>query len=125
MLNEMQIDGFRKTLEKERTLLEAELKKLGVRNPSNPSDWMPAKQSGEEFGADRNDNADIFEDMQDDNASMNQLEGRLNQVIAALEKIDNGNFGVCEVSGEDIEMDRLSANPAARTCKAHMNDAGM
>jgi RNA polymerase-binding transcription factor DksA len=123
MLNETQIDGFRKTLEKERDLLESELKKLGVRNPNNPSDWMPAKQAGDEFGADRNDNADIFEDMQDDNASMTQLEGRLNQVNAALEKIDTGSFGVCEVSGEDIEMDRLSANPAARTCKSHMNDA--
>lgn len=124
MLNENQIAGFRKTLEAERNLLESELKKLGVRNPSNPSDWMPAKQAGDEFGADRNDNADIFEDMQDSNASINELEGRLNQVLAALEKIDGGSFGVCEVSGEDIEMDRLNANPAAATCKAHMDTAG-
>ena len=123
MLNEPQIASFRKTLEAERNLLESELKKLGVRNPSNPSDWMPAKQSGDEFGADRNDNADIFEDMEGANASIHELEGRLNQVVIALEKIDNGNFGLCEVSGEDIEMDRLNANPAARTCKTHMNDA--
>jgi RNA polymerase-binding transcription factor DksA len=122
MLNDTQIQGFRTALEKERALLEKELSSLGKRDPSNPSDWVPAKAAGDEFGADRNDNADIFEDMQDANATINELEGRLNTVTAALEKMDTGTYGVCEVSGEDIELDRLTANPAATTCKAHMQD---
>ena len=122
MLNDSQIQGFRTALEKERALLEKELSSLGKRDPSNLSDWVPAKAAGDEFGADRNDNADIFEDMQDANAAINELEGRLNTVAAALEKMDNGTYGVCEVSGEDIELDRLTANPAATTCKAHMQD---
>ena len=111
---------FKKRLTDEKALLEQELSELGKRNPSNPSDWVAAKPDGDEFGADRNDNADIIEDMVDDNASLNELEGRLTLVLRAIEKIDEGAFGICEVSGEDIEMDRLEANPAATTCKAHM-----
>lgn len=111
---------LKKQLEEEKTLLETELASLGSRNPANPSDWMPAKPAGDEFGADRNDNADIIEDMQDDNASLNELEGRLNTVIAALEKIESNSYGTCTVCGNEIEEDRLNANPAAPTCKAHM-----
>jgi RNA polymerase-binding transcription factor DksA len=120
MLTENEIGSFKSALEKERALLEKELETLGTRNPSNPSDWIPAKPQGDEFGADRNDNADIIEDMEDNNASLNELEGRLNTVIAALAKIEEGTYGLCEVCGADIEPDRLAANPAAPTCKAHM-----
>ncbi|MBI3573655.1 TraR/DksA C4-type zinc finger protein [Candidatus Kaiserbacteria bacterium] len=114
------IAGLKKRLEEERALLERELSALGVRNPSNPSDWVAAKPVGDEFGADRNDNADIIEEMEDNNAAMNELEGRINLVIRALEKMETGAYGVCEVCGEEIEADRLSANPAAPTCKVHM-----
>lgn len=110
-------------LEGEKELLESELAKLGSRNPANPADWVPSIPEGDEFGADRNDNADIIEDMQDQNASLNELEGRLNEVIAALQRVEDGTYGVCEVSGEDIEMERLTANPAARTCMAHLGAA--
>lgn len=119
-MNTKQVADFKSRLEKERTLLEKELNALGARNPSNPSDWVPAKPEGDEFGADRNDNADIIEDMQDDNASMNELEGRLNTVIAALARIENGTYGICEVCSNEIEHDRMNANPAATTCMAHM-----
>ena len=111
---------FEKALTKEKELLERELSSLGARNPSNPSDWVPTKPEGDEFGADRNDNADIIEDMEDNNAALNELEARLNLVEKALEKIDAGTYGLCEVCGEEIEKDRLTANPAAPTCKTHM-----
>lgn len=113
---------FKKILEEEKALLETELSELGERNPSNPSDWMPSKPAGDEFGADRNDNADIMEDMQDNNAVLVELEGRLNAVILALSKIAEGTYGTCEISGEAIELERLEANPAAPTCKKHMHD---
>ncbi len=122
MLTETQINTFKQRLEDEKVLLEKQLGELGTRNPSNPSDWMPSKPEGEEFGADRNDNADIIEEMQDNNASLTQLEARLNDTVSALQKIEQGSFGICEVSGEDIELDRLDANPSARTCKTHMHD---
>jgi YteA family regulatory protein len=36
-------------------------------------------------------------------------------VVVALERIENGTYGVCEVSGQEIPLDRLQALPTART----------
>jgi len=120
MLTEPQKKEFKKALQKEKTLLETELSRLGEKNPGG-SDWAPMKPEGDEFGADRNDNADIIEDMEEDSATVGELEARLNSVLEALGKIDDGGYGICEVGGEEIEHDRLNANPAATTCKKHMN----
>jgi RNA polymerase-binding transcription factor DksA len=67
------------------------------------------------------DLADKAENYEERTAMLNTLEARLVDVNLALQKISDGNYGKCEVSGEMIEEDRLMANPAARTCKAHMN----
>jgi RNA polymerase-binding transcription factor DksA len=123
MISNDTIQKYKKILEEERTVLETELQKIGVRNPSNPSDWVAAKGSDEAFGADRNDNADIFEEMQDANATISKLEVRFDEVNRALGKIEEGTYGICEISGSEIEADRLEANPAARTCKAHMHQS--
>lgn len=120
MLTEKEITDFRKRLDTERALLERELSALGKGNQDNPSGWVPAKPEGDEFGADRNDNADIIEDMEEDAASATELEARLATVVTALERIDAGIYGVCDVCNEPIEKDRLNANPAATTCKVHM-----
>ena len=121
MLNTQDTAKYKKILEEEKSLLETELSELGSRRPENPSDWVVSKPSGEEFGADQNENADIVEDMQDNNAALNELEGRLNQVIKALTHIAEGTYGTCEVCNESVEKDRLEANPAATSCKKHMN----
>ena len=109
MLTDAQKAQFKKSLEKEKALLESELAGLGTGKPE-----------GDEFGADRNDNADIIEDMEEDSATVTELEGRMNLVLGALEKMEEGTYGICEVCGADIEHDRLAANHAATTCKAHM-----
>ena len=43
------------------------------------------------------------------------------EIDAALEKMEKGTYGICEVCNKPIEEDRLEANPAAKTCKEHMN----
>ena len=53
---------------------------------------------------------------------MKKFETQLIDVKSALERIEDGSYGVCEISWEQIEEDRLEANPAARTCKEHMNE---
>lgn len=113
---------LKEKLERERDTLVEELERLGARNPANPSDWMAAKPAGDEFGADRTDNAAVIDDMHTNNASLNELEGRLHSVTRALEKFANGTFGICEISHAPIEPERLDANPAARTSIAHMRD---
>jgi DnaK suppressor protein len=40
----------------------------------------------------------------------------LEEIGAALARIDEGTYGVCEVCGEDIGMARLTVMPMARRC---------
>lgn len=105
----MEIDTqhFKDLLEKEKTALEAELKTI--------------KEDGDRDRADETEVADDIEELLSNNAVGGQLNTRLTEVKDALQKIEDGNYGTCDVCGEKIEEDRLEANPAAKTCKAHMN----
>jgi DnaK suppressor protein len=115
----MDTTHFRELLEAEKTTLEAQLATVGRKNPSNPSDWEPTpSETGQE--SDPNDQADLIEHYGENNAILNDLEIRYNEVLAALARIDAGTYGICTVGGEEIEADRLAADPAASTCKAHL-----
>jgi len=111
---------FKEKLEAEKKLLEKELEQVGRRNPDNLTDWeaTPAKDS--RVHADENLAADEIEEYDENNAIVNTLETRYNDVKLALDKIEKGTYGICEVSEHEIETDRLEANPSARTCKEHM-----
>ena len=52
---------------------------------------------------------------------MPQLETRFRNIKRALDKIEAGTFGICEISGNQIEPERLAANPAARTDISHID----
>jgi len=47
----------------------------------------------------------------------------LNEVDAALEKVDKGTFGLCETCLDTIEEDRLLADPLIRNCLTHLTAA--
>lgn len=105
-------------LEEEKGKLEAELATVSRQNPANPADWEPAAVDVAE--ADPNLEADHMERFGENVAITEDLEARLMDVRDALARIENGTYGTCEVGGEEIEADRLEADPAARTCKAHL-----
>lgn len=107
-------------LEDEKTRLETELATIGRRNPANPADWeaLPSETGLE---ADPSDTADQIDGYETNTAILKELETRYNEVLGALARIEQGTYGVCSVSGETIEEDRLAADPAATTCKAHIN----
>ncbi len=116
----MNTEHFRTCLSEEKATLERELATVGRPNPSNPKDWEPVpEETGLE--ADPNDRADQMEEYGNNNAILTDLENRYNDVLAALKRLDDGSYGTCSVSGEAIEEDRLEADPAAATCKVHMN----
>lgn len=117
----MNTDKYKKMLEEEALNLTAELKTLGVQNPQVASDWVERTDDLDTSNADLNEVADRTEEYDERRATLAVLEGRLNNVNLALKKIADGTYGICEVSGEPIEEDRLEANPAARTSKAHMD----
>lgn len=121
-MDTQKIDYFKKKLEEEESLLKKELETVGVKNPNNPLDYEPKHADLDISEADRNEVADKIEEFGNNTAITNDLEIRLSEVRLALKKIEEGAYGTCEVSGTPIEEDRLEANPAARTCKAHIND---
>ncbi len=84
-------------------------------------DWVakPEAQIGE---ADPNVEADTVEDWNERRGTLAELETRYNNIKRALKKIEDGTYGICEVSGEQIEEARLDANPAARTCLHHKDE---
>jgi DnaK suppressor protein len=43
------------------------------------------------------------------------LEHQLSEVAAAIARLDDGTYGIDEVSGEPIDSERLKAIPTART----------
>ena len=112
---------FKTKLENELKTLETELKSVGHKNPNNPKDWEPSSGEVDINASDAADIADNIESYESNTAILKPLETQYNDVKAALEKIKKGKYGICEVGGEEIEIDRLEANPAAKTCKAHMH----
>ncbi len=54
---------------------------------------------------------------QDTDLNLAKVEtAELDQVIIALNKIEDGQFGQCEACGQDISLRRLEALPFARYC---------
>lgn len=69
----------------------------------------------ENIGTNPDENASEVEDYVDHLGLEQNLEAQLQDVIAALTKIEQGTYGVCEKTGQEIALDRLEAYPAART----------
>jgi RNA polymerase-binding transcription factor DksA len=111
---------FKELLQKEASVIENELGTLGRKNVTTYSDWEAVQPEMDRDRAEEGEVADNIEQYESNSAVLNQLEIRLNEVKNALEKIEKGVYGKCEVGGETIELDRLEANPAATTCKVHM-----
>ncbi len=117
MLNKQKI---KEKLEKERDELLEGLRDMGKLNPET-DEWeaIPLEQQAPE--ADPNDMADRFENFEARSSMVRTLEPRLNSILKALRGLGRDTFGKCEVCKKDIEQDRMDANPAARTCKEHMD----
>lgn len=119
-MNKKDTQYFRDRLLKEKTLLESELQSVGKVNPENPNDWDATSGDIDTDSADENETADKFEELEENKVILNKLEPQYKDVKDALDRIEKGTYGICEISGEPIERERLEANPAAKTCMKHM-----
>jgi len=101
-------------------LLESELKTVGRANPNNPQGWQATANDMDVDSADENELADKMEELEENELILGQLEKQLADVESALERIEKGTYGICEIGNEPIEKERLEAVPSAKTCKKHM-----
>ena len=109
---------YKTLLEAERDQLINDLEKIAFRDDENPSDWVPKREShniSDSEAVESMELAEEIESFENATATVRELEDRLNDVLAALERIGNGNYGIDEVTGEPIDPNRLAANPAARS----------
>lgn len=100
-------------------MVEGELTTLG--HKSKTGDWEATGGEIDTASTQPDELADRMEEYEERRGVLDELEVRYNEIKAALKKIDEGVYGLCEVSGEPIEEERLMANPAARTCKKHID----
>jgi DnaK suppressor protein len=117
----LDIQHFKEKLEMEKAELEAELSQVATQNPNNPSDWEAKSADRDPSQADENIVADSIEEYEGNEAILNTLQARYKDVISGLDKIKNNVYGYCQVCQKEIDPERLEANPAARTCREHMN----
>ncbi|MBP9717148.1 MAG: hypothetical protein KBD44_00350 [Candidatus Pacebacteria bacterium] len=114
-------ENEKQKLEEQLGKITVELLTLAVHHPET-DEW--------EIRFDKDSHSEADDDLISDNAEAAEeaiatlalLETRYRNIKRAIGKIANGTYGICEISGALIESDRLAANPAARTCKAHLND---
>lgn len=92
---------FRKKLTKEKKRLEKELKE--------------AKQYPD-YGSSDDANAKAIEEFAERLNVRQKIEKLLSEVNVALTKMKQGTYGICENCGEQIELGRLEAYPAAQFC---------
>ena len=117
----MDINYYKNKLEQEKTVLENELDHLGVRSTERKNDWEAQPENIDEIST-RDEVSGRLTELGERQATEYSLEERLKTVNQALEKIKDGSYGLCYVCQNPIEDDRLEANPAAETCKTHIEE---
>jgi DnaK suppressor protein len=100
------------TIPKIRQQLEQQLAELLIRANETVGDLS---KEGEAF-ADPLDRA-ALDSGREHNLRFRERESRLiHKIKTALQKMDEGDFGICESCGEDIPLSRLMARPVTAYC---------
>ncbi len=125
MMDQKTLLELQTALEKEQGLLVSELKTIATPDPNLKDDW---NVKHEEWGEGQITSEEELESGESVNESdedlknkalSDHLELRLKEVNDALERINGENYGVCEICQKEIPIERLKANPAAKTDIEH------
>ncbi len=109
-------------LKEEKALLEDELSTVGEEDPQGTDGWMAHPADMDVLEADSSERASAEEVYGENAAILSDLEIRYRRVKNALERMQDGTYGVCSFCGDEIEIERLEANPASPTCISHKEE---
>lgn len=98
----------RALLEQERKELHDQLTEIGFGGPGQ----------GLTYDANFADSSQVTAERGEASALAASLQESLEEVEAALAKLDQGKYGICEACGQPIPAARVEAMPAARFCIA-------
>jgi len=74
------------------------------------------KTKFDDLGENLEDSATEVEEYADNLALESSLEKQLKEINAALENMEQGVYGICKNCNQEIDIERLKAYPAARSC---------
>lgn len=104
------LERLKEKLLAEKSRLEQELSRFAKPDASGNYETQMSN-----IGTDLEDNASEVEEYVDNLALEQTLESQLKDVTDALSKMEQGTYGICEKTGENISLERLEAYPGART----------
>ena len=103
MLTPENLASLRTALEDERDRLQTQVREM----------------ASDDFDENFADSAQVAAEQGEHRTLTDSLEEQLEQVNAALARMDEGTYGRCEVDDEPIAPARLEAFPTARRCMDH------
>jgi RNA polymerase-binding protein DksA len=107
MADAQQQDDLRSELERERELLRERVQELD-------------SQGGDlEYDDNFADSAQVAAEIGENRVLYDQLRRELDDIEKALQRMDDGTYGTCEVCGNEIGEARLEVMPATRVCIDH------
>lgn len=121
MLTNEQLKKFKTILEKQK---EDMIEKLEENGHMNLASGHPHESTGELSSYDNHpadEGTELFE-RQKDLALNEHRELEIENIEKALEAIDKGTYGRCEVCGKEIPLERLEALPTTTFCIEHSPD---
>ncbi len=107
------LQKIKETLVTEKNRLEKELLSIADKKEEVPDDFDSRFPN---WGDDLDSNAAEVNNYSSRLGIEKNLESLLQATVKALDKIDNGTYGLCEQCGHEIQMERLQAYPAANFC---------
>ncbi len=107
------LEELKEALTREKEELEKDLARIAKPASEKEGDYEPAF---EDIGRDIDDNITEVEQFTDNLPVEITLQKKLHDVLEALERMEKGTYGICENCHQEIDIERLKANPSAKTC---------
>jgi DnaK suppressor protein len=112
-LDKKTIGELKALLLKEKEDLEKSLSRIARAVDKKEGDY---EATFEDIGTDKDDNATEVDQYAGNVSVESSLEKQLQDILDALKRIERGTYGFCENCRKEIDIERLRANPSAKTC---------
>lgn len=113
-LDQLAIENIKSELLKKKEVLEKELSLIAKKENDGGEDEY--KASFPDYGDKPDENAMEIAEYEANIAEEDILEKSLRDIEKALERIENGSYGICKHCGKPIDPRRLQARPTAGSC---------
>lgn len=108
-MTSLDLDAIQTDLERQQARLVAQLSELGATRSGDLQDDLNADEGFADAAAttaERTERIGVVE----------ALKGQLDEVDKALERIEDGSYGICSNCGNPIAPERLEARPESTLC---------